>query len=49
MVHKYLSPKFGAHPRDGFRENDVYERTTGDRRTDAHAMAVALLCSSTKQ
>ncbi len=39
----YLSPKFGINPLHGFREN-VYERTT-----DARAMTVALLCSSTKQ
>ncbi len=54
MVDRYLSVKFGVNPLDGFRENDVYERTDGrtdDRRgtTDAHVMTVALLCSSTKQ
>ncbi len=44
MVDRYLSQKFGVNPLDGFRENDVHGRTT-----DAHVMAVALLCSSTKQ
>ncbi len=24
MVDRYLSPKFGVNPLDGFRENDVY-------------------------
>ncbi len=37
----YLSPKFGVNPLDGFRENDVYARTT-----DTHVMTVAQLCSS---
>ena len=44
MVDRYLSVKFGVNPLDGFRENDVYGRTT-----DAHVMTVALLCSSAKQ
>ena len=38
-----MSLKFGVKPLDGFREDDVYGRT------DAHVMAVALLCSSTNQ
>ncbi len=33
MVDRYLSVKFGVNPPDGFRENDVYGRTT-DGRTD---------------
>ncbi len=33
MVDRYLSVKFGVNPLDGFRENDVYGRTT-DGRTD---------------
>ncbi len=45
MVDRYLSVKFGVNPLDGFRENDVYGRTT----TDARVTTVALLCSSTKQ
>ncbi len=44
MVDRYLSPKFCVNPLDGFRENDVYGRTT-----DANGMTVALLCSSKKQ
>ncbi len=43
MVDRYMSLKFGVKPLDGFREDDVYGRT------DAHVMAVALLCSSTNQ
>ncbi len=49
MVDRYLSVKFGVNPLDGFRENDVYGRTTDDGRTDARVTTVALLCSSTKQ
>ena len=38
MVDKYLSPKFGVNPLDGFRENDVYERTDdGDPRHDSRS------------
>ncbi len=32
MVDRYLSVKFGVNPLNGFRENDVYGRTTDDRR-----------------
>ena len=32
MVDRYLSPKFGVNPPDGFQENDVIGRT--DVRTD---------------
>ncbi len=28
MVDRHLLPKFGVNPLDGFRESDVYERTT---------------------
>ncbi len=28
MVDRYLSPKFVVNPLDGFRESDVYGRTT---------------------
>ncbi len=58
MMDRYLSPKFGVNPLDGFRESDVYGRTTtptptttDDRRrtTDNRMTTVALLCSSTKQ
>ncbi len=48
MMDRYLSVKFGVNPLDGFRENDVYGRTTNGR-TDACVTTVALLCSSTKQ
>ncbi len=34
MMDRYLSVKFGVNPLDGFRENDVYERTTDGRWTD---------------
>ncbi len=34
MVDRYLSVKFGVNRLDGFQENDVYGRTTDDRRTD---------------
>ncbi len=30
MVDRYLSLKFGVNPLYGFRENDVYGRTTTD-------------------
>ncbi len=43
MVNRYMSVKFGVKPLGGFRENDVYGRTT-----DARVTTVALLCSSTK-
>ncbi len=33
-MDKCLSPKFGANPLDGLRQNDVYGRTDG-RRTPA--------------
>ncbi len=33
MVYRYLSPKFGINSFIGIRENDVYGRTTDDRRT----------------
>ncbi len=53
MVDRYLSVKFGVNLLDGFRENDVYGRTTtstdGRWTTDARVTTVALLCSSTKQ
>ncbi len=46
MVDRYLSPKFGVNRLDGFRENDVYGRTTT---TDARATTVALLCRAKKE
>ncbi len=50
MVDRYLSVKCGViNPLDGFRENDIYGRTTDARTTDVHVRTVALLCSSTKQ
>ncbi len=50
MVVRYLSVKFCAKPNGGFRENNVYGRTTDGRQTtDARVTTVALLCSSTKQ
>ncbi len=34
MVDRYLLVNFGVNPLDGFRENDVYGRTTDGRTTD---------------
>ncbi len=42
MVDRYLSPKFGVDPLDGFRENDVYWRTgNGRSRNDSNGCAVS--------
>ena len=46
MVDRYLSPNFGVNPLDGFRESDIYGRTTT---SDAHVTTLTQLCSSTKQ
>ena len=34
MVDRYMSVKFDVNPLDGFRQNDVYGRTDGQRTTD---------------